>query len=152
MANYDLLTELLDLPNVRVTHYQLVGQQRLNLFIESTLAAAVCPECQQVSLAVHQVGEPQLLRDLPIWNRRCWLRYAPRRFRCETCATTFVERVLWREPGLDYTRRYEQFIYERTRREPLVQIAQAEGLTEAIVQGLFERGAKKRSLNAAIRE
>ncbi|MEK6574988.1 MAG: transposase family protein [Chloroflexota bacterium] len=149
MANYDLLTELLDLPNVRVTHYQLVGQQRLNLFIESTLAAAVCPDCQQVSLAVHQVGEPQMLRDLPIWNRRCWLRYAPRRFRCETCATTFVERVLWREPGLDYTRRYEQFIYERTRREPLAQIAQAEGLTEAIVQGLFERGAKKRSPSVA---
>ncbi len=149
MANYDLLTELLDLPNVRVTHYQLVGQQRLNLFIESTLAAAVCPDCQQVSLAVHQVGEPQLLRDLPIWNRRCWLRYAPRRFRCETCATTFVERVVWREPGLDYTTRYEQFIYERTRREPLAQIAQAEGLTEAIVQGLFERGAKKRSPSVA---
>jgi transposase len=152
MANYDLLTKLLDLSNVRVTHYQLVGQQRLNLFIESTVAAAVCPDCQQVSLAVHQVGEPQMLRDLPIWNRRCWLRYAPRRFKCETCATTFVERVLWRESGLDYTIRYEQFIYERTRREPLAQIAQADGLTEAIVQGIFERGAKKRSLNAAIRE
>jgi hypothetical protein len=50
---------------------------------------------------------------------------------------------------LDYTRRYEQFIYERTRREPLAQIAQAEGLTEAIVQGLFERGAKKRSPSVA---
>lgn len=152
MANYDLLTKLLDLSNVRVTHYQLVGQRRLNLFIESTVAAAVCPDCQQVSLAVHQVGEPQMLRDLPIWNRRCWLRYAPRRFKCETCATTFVERVLWRESGLDYTIRYEQFIYERTRREPLAQIAQADGLTEAIVQGIFERGAKKRSFNAAIRE
>jgi|GEM_PF-3374851 len=112
MANYDLLTQLLDLPNVRVTHYQLVGQQRLNLFVESTLAVAVCPDCQQVSLSVHQVGDPQLVRDLPVWNRRCWLRYAPRRFKCETCSTTFVERVVWREPGLDYTIRYEQFIWE----------------------------------------
>ena len=151
MANYDLLTELLDLPNVRVTHYQLVGQQRLNLFIESTLPAAVCPDCQQLSLVVHQISEPQMLLDLPIWNRRCWLRYAPRRFNCETCATTFVERVLWREPGLDYTTRYAQFIYERTRREAIAQIAQDERLTEAIVQGIFERGAKKRSPNAATR-
>jgi transposase len=92
-----------------------------------------------------------MLRDLPIWNRRCWLRYAPRRFNCETCATTFVERVLWREPGLDYTTRYAQFIYERTRREAIAQIAQDERLTEAIVQGIFERGAKKRSPNAATR-
>ena len=149
MPNYDLLTELLDLPNVRVTHYQLVGEQRLNLLIESTVAAAVCPDGQQLSVALHQIGEPQMLRDLPIWNRRCWLRYAPRRFKCETCATTFVERVGWRESGLDYTMRYEQFVYERTRREPLAQIAQSEGLTEAIVQGLFERGGKKRSLSAA---
>ena len=57
--------------------------------------------------------------------------------------------MAWREPGLDYTQHYEQFVYECTRREPLAQGSQTEGLTEAIVQGIFERGAKKRSLNAA---
>lgn len=94
MANYDMLTELLDLPHVRVTNYQLVGKHRLNLLVESTFEAAVCPNCQQVSLAVHDASEPQMLRDLPIWNRRCWSRYAPRRFKCATCENTFVERVL----------------------------------------------------------
>ena len=53
---------------------------------------------------------------------------------------------MWQESGLDYTRRYE-----RTRREPLAQIAQTEGRTEAIVQGIFERGAKKRSPRVATR-
>jgi transposase len=149
MANYDLLTELLDLPHIRVTHYQLVGQDRLNLFVESTVEAAVCPHCQQVSLTVHEVGAAQMVRDLPIWNRRCWLRYAPRRFKCETCGNSFVERVRWREPGLDYTQRYEQAIYERARREPVAQIAQTEGLSEDQVAGIFERGAKKHSLNGA---
>ena len=95
MAKYDHLTELLGLPNTQVTHYQLVGPNRLNLFIESTVAAGLCPTCQQLSLAVHDYGEPQLIRDLPIWNRRCWLRYAPRRFECATCEKTFVERG-WR--------------------------------------------------------
>lgn len=149
MATYDLLTALLDLPQVRVTHYQLVGQHRINLFVESSLPAAVCPACQAVSEIVHQVGEPQCLRDLALWSRRCWLHYAPRRFKCPTCGTTFVERVPWRDLGLDYTTRYAQFVYERTRREPLAQVAQTEGLTEAIVQGIFERGAKKRSPSVA---
>ena len=143
MADYPMLTELLDLPNVRVTHYQLVGQQRLNLFIESTLAAAVCPACQQMSRTVHDVGEPQMIRDLSIWKRESWLRYAPRRFTCETCQTTFVERVMWREAGLAYTTRYEEFVYERARHEPLLQVAREEGLSEDVVQGIFERGAKK---------
>ena len=149
MVNYDILTELLDLANLRVTHYQLVSQDELNVFVESRVEAAVCPHCQEVSLSVHEVGEPQMVRDLSIWNRQCYLCYAPRRFKCEECANTVVERVVWREVGLDYTLRYEDDIYERARREPLAQIAHSEGLSEDQVAGLFERGAKKRSPGVA---
>lgn len=152
MADYPMLTELLDLPNVRVTHYQMVGSWRLNLFIESDLAAAVCPDCQQMSLTVHDVGEPQMIRDLSIWKRESWLRYAPRRFKCQSCENTFVERVVWRETGLAYTTRYEQFVYQRAKHEPLLQVAKEESLSEDIVQGIFERGAKKKSPSAATRQ
>jgi transposase len=150
MAQYDQLTELLDLANVRVIHYQLVGPNRLNLFIESTLAAAMCPDCQQLSCLVHDRGEPQFIRDLSIWNRRCWLQYAPRRFACATCDTTFVERLAWREPTRDYTTRYEQYLYERACQEPVTQIAQAERVSEDVVQGIFERWAKKNLPSEAI--
>jgi transposase len=147
---YDWLAELLDLPNVRVIHFQLVGSQRLNVVVESISEAALCPRCQQPSLIVHDQGEAQMIRDLPIWNRRCWLSYRPRRFDCVTCDHTFVERVAWREPGLDYTVRYEHALYEKVRRESVAQVAQDERLSEDIVQGIFERWAKKRSPNAAI--
>jgi len=148
--HYDWLTELLDLPNVRVIHFQLVGTQRLNVVVESILEAALCPHCQQPSLIVHDQGDAQLIRDLPIWSRRCWLSYRPRRFDCATCNNTFVERVAWRESGLDYTVRYEQAIYEKVRRESVSQVAQDERLSEDIIQSIFERGAKKSSPNAAI--
>jgi len=41
MADYPMLTELLDLPasRVRVTHYQLVGSRRLNLWLIPKLFA-----------------------------------------------------------------------------------------------------------------
>jgi transposase len=150
VQQYDWLTELLDLPNVRVIHFQLVGAQRLNVVVESTLEAALCPHCQQASVIVHDQGDAQLIRDLSIWNRRCWLSYRPRRFDCATCNNTFVERVVWREPGLDYTVRYEHAIYEKVRRESVAQVAQDERLSEDIIQGIFERWAKKRSPNAVI--
>lgn len=150
MADYPLLTELLDLSNARVVHYQLVGPGRLNIFVESTLEVAICPDCGQVSEERHDVGKAQMIRDLPIWNRRCWLSYSPRRFKCATCQDTFVERVVWREPGLNYTIRYEQSIYERSRREPIAQVAKDEWLSEDIVQGIFERWAKKVSSNEVI--
>ncbi len=118
MPDYQLLTELLGLRHVRVTHYELIGHDRIRLAVESTVEAAVCPDCQLVSFAVHETSRPQLIRDLPMWQRRCWLHYAPRRFKCQTCQDTFVERVWWREPDLNYTSRYEQAIYQRARREP----------------------------------
>jgi len=144
MADYSMITELLNLSNVKVVHYQLVGPSRINLFVESTLSTALCPNCQQASDSVHDMSEPQMLRDLPIWDRRCWLRIAPRRFKCANCHNTFVERLAWREPERDYSLRYEQHIYQRARKEPLTQIAKDEGLSEEAVQGIFERWAKKR--------
>lgn len=144
MAEYPVLTELLNLSNVKVVHYQLVGQNRINLFVESTLPTALCPACKQPSSSVHDLGEPQMLRDLPIWDRRCWLRIVPRRFKCDHCRNTFVERLAWREPERDYSLRYEQHIYQRARKEPATQVAKDEGLSEEAVQGIFERWAKKR--------
>lgn len=143
MPDYQLLTELLGLAHVQVSHYRLQDPDRIELTVESDWPAAVCPHCQQVSTVVHDIAEPQVIRDLPNWGRRCWLRYAPRRFDCSACGRSFVERVVWRDLGQDYTHRYAEHIYHRARREPVAQIAQAEQLSEDIIQGLFERGAKK---------
>lgn len=144
MAEYPELTQILNLTNLKVVHYQLVGQDRINLFVEPTLDIAMCPDCRQASMTVHDVSEPQMIRDLSMWERRCWLRLMPRRFECASCRKTFVERLAWREPGRDYTMRYEQWIYKRARKEPISQIAQDEGLSQDAVQGIFDRWAKKR--------
>jgi len=150
MPEHSLLTQLLELPNVRVIDYDLISRESLHVTIESTLAAAVCPNCQQISEATHGHAEQQLIRDLAIWQRRCWLRYRPRRFQCANCQTTFGERVVWREAEFVYTQRYERAVYERARREPIRQIAQQEQLSEEIVHGIFARWAKKTCCNAAI--
>ncbi len=52
-----------------------------------------------------------------------------------------MERVLWREPGLAYTQRYEQFIYEHVQNDTIAQVARDESLSEDIVQHIFERRA-----------
>lgn len=151
MGDYAIITELLHLSNLRVVHYQLVGAERINLMVESVLSAALCPDCGRISAELHDVGGAVMIRDLPIWDRRCWLQYVPRRFKCATCRDTFVERVAWREPGLHTTVRYEQHIYQRARHEAVAQVARAEGLSEEAVQSIFARWAKKRSKPADIR-
>jgi transposase len=149
MADYPMLGELLGLPNVTVLGYQLTGHERIEVQLRSSLAAALCPDCQQISTQVHDTAEAQTLRDLPMWGRQCWLRYAPRRFACAACGRTFVERVPWRTSGVSYTVRYAQHIYGRTCQEDLAQVAQAENLSQDTVRAIFEQEAKKRSPTAA---
>jgi transposase len=151
MADYQLLAELLGLPHVQVAGYQILNSERIEVRIESRLDAAVCPTCQRVSAQMHDTAEPQTLRDLTIWGRQCWLRYAPRRFACATCQSTFTERVAWREPGFAYTLRYAQYVYARTQQADMALVALNEGLSQDTVRSIFERWAKKHSTNAAIR-
>ena len=151
MADCQMLCELLGLPNIDVLGYQIVGNERIEVQIRSSLEAALCPDCQQISTQIYDTAEAQTLRDLPIWDRRCWLRYAPRRFSCAHCRQTFVERVPWRTAGVGYTVRYAQHIYARTRQQDIAQVAQDEGLSQDTVRAIFEHGAKKRSLSAATR-
>jgi transposase len=151
MADLQLFKALLGLANVNVVNYQLLNAERIEVGVESSLDAALCPTCQRVSTQIHDTAELQTLRELPIWGRQCWLRYAPRRFTCATCQATFVERVAWREPGFAHTVRYAEHIYERTRHQDLARIAQDEGLSQDTVRGIFERWAKKRWPSAATR-
>ena len=144
MNNNDFVNKLLNLDKVQVTQTEFAGDDRVTLFVESTHAIAICPECRQASNSVHDLSAVQMIRDLSIAERRCYLSYRARRFDCQTCGKTFVERVVWKRPGASYTVRYEQYIYERSRKEPVSQIAEDEGLSEEAVQAIFEHKAKKR--------
>jgi transposase len=93
-----------------------------------------------------------MIRDLAYGERRSYLSYRARRFRCEKCNKTFVERVVWKRPDVSYTLRYEKYIYQRARKEPVRQIADEEELSEETVQAIFEHLAKKRLRHGGIRK
>ena len=144
MNNNEFLNKLLNLENLQVKRAEFAGAEQMTLFVESTLAATICPNCNQVSTKVHDLSAVQTIRDLSIGERRCYLSYQARRFDCYHCDKTFVERVDWKRPGMSYTLRYEKHVYQRARKEAVSQIAQDEGLSEEAVQAIFEHKAKKR--------
>jgi transposase len=144
MDENQLLTQVLGIEKLEVRGSKMAGAEEIYLNVEPMLKVGICPDCSTISLNEHDRGEEQKIRDLTISGRRCWLMYRPRRFRCERCDKTFVERVEWRRAGMGYTTRYEKYIYQRSRREAISQIAEDEGLSEEAVQAIFEDMAKKR--------
>lgn len=149
MNNNDFLNKLLDIEKLHVVRSEFVGKEQINLLVESTVPVASCPDCGHISEQVHDVSEVQMIRDLPIVERHCYLGYQARRFKCAHCNKTFVERVDWKRIGVSYTERYERHIYQRVRRESVSQVAQDEGLSEEATQAIFEHRAKKRLRHAA---
>lgn len=150
MNNNELLNKLLGIAKLRVVSSEFIGEEKLHLMVVSILAVGSCSDCGRLSNQVHDESEAQLIRDLSIAERQCYLVYRARRFKCEHCRKTFVERVDWKRAGVSYTERYERYIYQRVRRESVSQVAQDEGLSEEAVQAVFERRAKKRLRHAAI--
>jgi len=146
-----ILTQLLGIKQLSVTGSTFLENEEIRLNVEPLLKAAACPDCGEISLHEHEHGDEQQIRDLAVAERRCWLVYRPRRFRCDRCQKTFVERVEWKRTGMGYTTRYERYIYQRSRREPISQVAQDEGLSEEAVQAIFEDWAKKRSRHKVTR-
>lgn len=144
MNESKIIGELLGLPQIRVSDYRMIGTSGIEISIESTLDVAVCPQCGELSQDAYRKDEAQTLRDLRMWNRTCTLRYTPQRYRCTKCQDSFTEQVGWRSAGRSYTQRYEQWLAERARQEPISRIAAAEGISEETVQGMFERMAKKK--------
>jgi len=150
MNNNDLLNKLLGIQKLNVVRSEFIGEEKLNLIVVSTLPVASCPDCGHISNQAHDESEVQMIRDLPIAERRCYLLYRARRFKCEDCKKTFVERVDWKRPNVSYTERYERHVYQRVRGESVSQVAQDEGLSEEATQAIFEHRAKKRLRHAAI--
>jgi transposase len=144
MSDQDFLSELLGIAKLRVTGTEFIGAEQIKLIVESIDEASICPECRQISIQVHGLCDELLIHDLAYGERRCYLNYRARRFRCGTCNKTFVERVAWKRPEVSYTLRYENYIYQRACKEPVSQIAEEEGLSEESVQAIFEYRAKKR--------
>lgn len=149
MNNNDLLNKLLGISKLRVVKSDFIGEEKIHLEVVSTLSVASCPDCGRVSNQVHDESEVQMIRDLSISERQCYLVYRARRFKCEHCKKTFVERVEWKRANVSYTERYERYVYQRVRRESVSQVAQDEGLSEEAIQAIFEHRAKKRLRHAA---
>jgi transposase len=102
---------------------ELAENHELYMKVEPTVPVADCRDCGKVSMQEHVQGDEQKVRDFSIADRRCWLLYRARRFRCADCQKTFVERVELLRRGMRNTTRYERHIYQRGRRGQISQIA-----------------------------
>lgn len=112
MPKQPMLSIPLDLPDVRVLKTELSKQGELIITVESTLTTTNCQHCGRLLTKEHAVGDPILLRHLPILGHPVYIRIRPKRFRCPDCDNnpTTTQRLSWYEPRALHTIPYERHL------------------------------------------
>ena len=138
------LDKLLNLPHVTVLSYQ---QQEEFIFLKLELLneGIVCPHCQTYTDNLHQT-RPILVRDLSIVGQGVYLKVPRRQFICPHCNKYPTEELFWMDQGRNYTKRYEEYIYEKVKELTVEQVSVSEQLSPDKVQNIFSRQAQKKRL------
>lgn len=130
------LDTLLNLPNVTVESCtQQPGEVYLKLRFLNEEAS--CPHCKELSTELHQ-QRPILLRDLSVFGQATYLKVSRRQFYCDDCQRYFTESLTFMDEGRQYTRRYEEYIYQQVQLSSIEQVRRAEGLSFERIQGIFK--------------
>ena len=79
------ITIPLDIPDVRVLQTQLTAQGEFIITVESTVSSAVCHRCGRMIRKSYGTDDWVTVQHLPILGRPVYLRYRPKRYRCDTC-------------------------------------------------------------------
>lgn len=131
----------LDLPEVRVLKSEINKAGELIITVESTKETAVCRRCGGVIQKFHGYDKWVKLRYLPVFGHPTYLRYRPKRFRCEYCdgQPTTSQRLDWHEPNSPNTFAYEQHILLQLVNATVEDVSRKECLGYDMILGIVDR-------------
>ena len=131
----------LDIPEVRVLKSEINKAGELTITVESTKETTVCRRCGRVIQKFHGYDDWVKLRYLPVFGRPTYLRYRPKRYRCEYCngQPTTSQRLDWHEPNSPNTFAYEQHILLQLVNATVEDVSCKECLAYDRILGILDR-------------
>ena len=92
---------------------------------------------------IHQ-NRPILVRDLSICGQGIYLKIPRRQISCQHCQKYSTEALDFVATGRKYTKRYEEYIYERVKELTVEQVSKNEELSGEQVKNIFSRKASQK--------
>ena len=135
------ITIPLDIPDVKVLQTQITEQGECLITVESTLSSARCHRCGREIRKLHGRDTWVTVRHLPILGRPVYLRYRPKRYRCEDCEghPTTTQQLSWHEPNSPQTTAYDTHLLLQLVNATVEDVSIKERLSYDAVLGVIER-------------
>lgn len=131
-----LIEDLVDLPKVWVKNVVREGQV-VFLILGFKNDEVVCVHCGRKTDELNQT-RTVIVRDLPISGQPVYLKIPRRQFYCKHCQKYLTEDLDFVEPGRRFTKRYEEYIYERVIASSVEQVRREEDLSWDQVNGIHQ--------------
>jgi transposase len=142
MSNKDDTTRLLDIQELIVLDIE-IKEDEVILKCKNRFDYSICPACDNISSTLHE-NIQKCIRDVPLLGKRCFIQFTHRRFFCEKCRDTFMERLSFLELNSIYTNRYEQYVYHLCRENTITFVSQFECLGYDATEGIYYRQVNRK--------
>ena len=135
------ITISLDIPDVRILQTHLAVQGEYIITIESTLTSAVCHRYGRMIHRSYGTDDWVIVQHLPILGRPVYLRYRPKRYRCETCEgrPTTTQQLTWHTPNSPQTNALDMHLLVQLVNATIEVVRLKERLPYDVVLGVIER-------------
>ena len=140
MAKNDV-TIPLGIPEVEVMKTEINKRDELIITIKSTKKGTKCRWCGNWITKPHGYDQWVEVRHLSVFGRPTYLRYRPRRYRCESCEKkpTTTQRLDWQETGSSNTMAYDDQVLLQLVHSTIEDVSIKEKMSYDSVLGVMER-------------
>lgn len=132
-----MLTEILGLPGYFVKEVIVENKKIIIKLMPDDLP--ICPKCGQSFLGTPKDVRYQVVEDLSIFGKRCFLHVPKYRIHC-SCEYVGTEQIEWLNPYCRVTNRFSQWIYAFSKRMTCVDVARVFGISKHTVYRLDKEG------------
>ena len=135
------ITVPLGIPEIRVLKTEINKRGELIITVESTKKGTNCRWCGNWITKSHGYDKWVKVRHLPVFGRPTYLRYRPKRYRCEKCEQrpTTTQELEWHEKGSPNTMSYDDHILLQLVHSTIEDVSIKEKMSYDSVLGVMER-------------
>jgi transposase len=136
---------LIGMPLIGVSDVQVLGAEikepgELIIEVESRLKGTTCRKCGQEAKKGHGHDQPRLVRHLPVFGLKTYIRFRPKRCGCAHCGEgTTTQQVGWCLPGSGHTKAFEEHILLQLVNSTVEDVSHKEDVSYDEVLGIIDR-------------
>ncbi len=132
-----ILTELLDLGDIKVISHRLHYGIGIILQTESRKIYSTCPRCGTKSQKLHQ-NHRHIVKDLPFGEQPVFLEINRRQFKCEICKKPFSENLDFVRKKRTYTKRLAKKTIQEVLENDIHTVASKGIVTTEEIEGMLK--------------